>query len=1625
MAEDFGTGVSRTLSAVDRSFETVVLQKGKPPLDSELNLYQQVQSEGRAQALRALMPSGFLGDAFEADRIFKTSNRFSNLFYFGDQNGWSLNNDGDWVAKSIHTNIGTASISGGTLTDGTADFTALLSVADLAYATVDVTSGVNAGLTFTISARGATTLTLGGSPTNDASVAYTLRFHRFVLEPTVWAHVNGWVVPVVGTKVGSLPLSPNDTDTRNQIRLYPPPTGTATMRADFVFLEVWRAQISPNPSTANKPSATELWKHGNVLGGMTPFADDLIDPAITFETSERVQVQYRIRVVSDVDLTTWQAGFDTAKVFGWGTTTANTSFTFTNMKDQLNDPGLWRAGDGDASNALDTVDGYSYAVPICAVFRRNSSAYSESGSNLLGGFNRNGGAADPDDAKIFTQTELDSFDASLDRPDRLAADQITSTDILDLRHHVNSSGFDYMGLLQHNVAKLLKGNLRSTWKTSYGGYRGPVNYVVDQILTGALTSPPANISGLDGFDGKRRVFSDTAVMDPFQARAWLQPASTIPASDAGISAAQDGVYARSAVIDLLAQSRDDFFRATFATPANYMPTVGAAVSPALGGSLEAFDTWGGDIFRLKASSLNTAFSDGGTTTYTQAARFMQPGSRLEFAPHALSIFIEGDTTDYAQTGFDDATDDATSPTMWCTGAIIDGSHAGNSLDPANTTGVARSAAGLTGAISTSGPDQLFTFDATTYSGAAGSAWPTPLAVGQLLTIGNPADLLDNGTYEILEIVSDVAPVIVRVNRTTAWNTAGGSIVWDRAYNDLNPSRDLVVRLSNNFPQVDATSLDYKLRISASVMYGPGRGLSRLPLAIYSAGLLNLGPNYLVADPADPTLTPRHFRSAPYSVAQSPRAPSSVQEFRLAPMYADLGSKTVMLQPWQPLTLPPTEILDGTALHGGDGLMPLKASDPDIDNELLFGPKAGDEKYLVLDWHSLGVRLSRGTASRKTYMGLDIPIRAAADGDAWWSAGLNFFLPEVSAVPSPGLGTWDNSDVVWTNDESNGTATFLTLATHDDSGTPIAFNFQQLLTYGVNTVRMTAGIRHTSFTVDGGTTVRGLEMPYYFGPGRVWAIYERSDYQANGSNYNATTRGFVAANSTNLLVESSDVDTLWFSIDENGDGTFILPEKLISGYDPSTEYIVECSPFAFDRDFMVDENVRILLTKSPPSGDPYTVGTFHTLPVFTVPQAPDNSVAARIRYVTTPYQGDVNGTQQGFQDRGQRHGQILSDWVNGVLTDPVDTSSSELLTNPTHFEVLAGIGFVTNAGTGLISGMAETGDASRDIRTFQAFQPGREEIDFTVDPADPPFRVFANAHINDPMNPPTSGNPLNATTSLKALRVYNTQHTGAVAHLPLGVFLRDHSFVGGLLVTGQDPLLDEDFDPDLEVRMLCWSSLWGSSQLGGAAAPLVPDDHEIFPSDVLAQQTIRYDQVVKPGDVVTLVDANSDPSDILNDGKFRTNRGKAAFISRGSTPGAAMEIALSPSVARNQAVRNPILTGVVLLVRSLPERVGARTVHHGGELQMLILTSANASMADWRAPSLVGSDRLNSDAVIPLSAFIGANGLGEGLSAIDRFRLTGHPLVKGHDLQAPRLEDITLAPPGSGAFGSVVDQPGGG
>ena len=146
------------------------------------------------------------------------------------------------------------------------------------------------------------------------------------------------------------------------------------------------------------------------------------------------------------------------------------------------------------------------------------------------------------------------------------------------------------------------------------------------------------------------------------------------------------------------------------------------------------------------------------------------------------------------------------------------------------------------------------------------------------------------------------------------------------------------------------------------------------------------------------------------------------------------------------------------------------------------------------------------------------------------------------------------------------------------------------------------------SVDGGA-FQGIQFPPFIGPARITGIYIR-----NGSNvtpvqspFNAD-REFVGGIGTdvNLLRDGFDGPTILIENNDNGDITYIINKDCIDFSkvpDPSsgggcvcnpgdtestnkfnnTEFIVECTLFAFDRGFL-ETNGRFLLARNSGVGD---------------------------------------------------------------------------------------------------------------------------------------------------------------------------------------------------------------------------------------------------------------------------------------------------------------------------------------------------------------------------------------------------------------------------------------------------------
>lgn len=316
--------------------------------------------------------------------------------------------------------------------------------------------------------------------------------------PAITALVNGWVVNVNNT----------DANGWNMLTLPAAPVAAGAHRTDVVILEVWRRLLSASPDTTGKSFTGLIWRDGNVKisvadDAVLNYADDILDVLVGSESTKRVQIQYRLRVISGVDIFSYPYAMDDPTIVANSVPPAAvtpdgvaTAFNYTNLvAAPERDGGLWRAGDGNPANALGTVDGYMYAVPLLGVFRRNSAAWDKN-------TNHNGGVA---------------FPGPPDRPDGLFYDEIVADDIADLR--TVAQPIELTELLDKNMTYLLDNSLRSEWMQTAigGGVEGHTPFYACEIGVlpgdGITTGDTPGADFIGEFDAVRRRFSDRPLVE--------------------------------------------------------------------------------------------------------------------------------------------------------------------------------------------------------------------------------------------------------------------------------------------------------------------------------------------------------------------------------------------------------------------------------------------------------------------------------------------------------------------------------------------------------------------------------------------------------------------------------------------------------------------------------------------------------------------------------------------------------------------------------------------------------------------------------------------------------------------------------------------------------------------------------------------------------------------------------------------------------------------------------------------------------------------------------------------------------------------------------------------------------
>lgn len=1387
-----GPGVSRYIDARDKQLAGVVFQANKPPLDSELNLISLTELEMRAEEVRSRVCSGWLMDEANPRSDFVTAPNHSNLFFFGRKSNGEVRN-------------------------------------------------------------------------------------------FLYANVNGWVVPVGGTKTGSPPLASNDADTWNKILLNPPSTSTGGNRAEFVFLEVWLATIDvdpPAPAVApGKPQRGFLHRFGNVEGGFSQLADDLVDPKINFETTRRVQIQYRIRVVPDVNLAQNPEGFDPTLVFARGMLTEPSAIPFENMRQKLGDPGLWRAGTGDPST-FGTADGFVYAVPICAVFRRNGAGFSDVG-NLAGAFNRNTVAIGRDGATTYTNSlalpsdfsetatsftmssitgtilatmnsfgeayfRVDDeiirinnivavsptqFTITVDRgqlqssvkshkagtalnlytvrPDGLFADQITATDILDLRHSV-ADKFDHESTLKTNLIALLKGNLRTTWKR-FGSTNaaGPVVFYGDRITDTSVFV--GGLTRLDQPDGNRRLFSDCVTAQRFNCPVQVPTNSTTINSQMQFAVAPYNIQ-----VDWTA------------SPPTHIQ--GNRLS---GGIYPSW--WNGDKITLRIANFRT----GLPASDADQVRFIKPEEDAD----AVIIRFEGMTTD--PNGGNPLASTPTSPT---------------SSNPNLTS---------------------------------------PVPTGQrILKHGQGLNvLIDSNGDMVITLQSGTVDTELQ---------------------------EFIDALQGN------TSLAYvqkvMMHVEFAVLYGAGRGLSHKPDFVhtchYRGSPTNTSRAILRDGLSDKNrMVPTYLGDSPYVQTGNNRTYARTSDLMIDP-----GSKSVYIAPYRNVQIPALLCRDGSKLNWYSSGTLFQGAMPQYKID------GTTQLYTTQTMTALGALFYRGSESRYVEIPMEYLPRLGLHhtpivsvSNTVFSSGINFLL---MAKEGPNSNTSDYNQ---------------NLVSYPNAAGYYIVTPQVGEAYGNNSGSISFfGQKYTNdqLQAQNGGPFRGIKFPPFMAPARITGVYLRNgNAVVPSSSPFDNNRVFVggAGKDVNLLRDNFDGPTFLLESNTDGDVVFILNADVIdltkaptgTTFDAS-DFLIECVIFGYDRGFL-QTNGRVCVAKLSGGGTTAVAVNAFTdqtdVRVGLVTPAPLTSGSTNnevtIYYSRTPYQGDVFGSQSAYSDDTYKRGPLTPSEATSIFNNPLGPVSTLTFPNKVGYEVLTAISFVTSLGTGRLSG-------SVPIPLLSVEEAPNNPPDYAGTWVDLDRR-FAISRVGyedwSAAKFPVTAASVAARPAIKFGAIsdrydhdLHPEFAGCTVHLPLGAYFRDKDFTGKTLYQsrstsgiGSIPLGAFSIIP------------FEAAQSKAAAGSSTWEGTEFICGNASGTAGIGTESIVG-------VDGTSSTTDVQ---VFKTSRGGAAYSATGPWPGGLISSRFPK--ARFNTEAGSVLIATAYLVKSHPQALGSSEVHPGHELQMVVVT----------------------------------------------------------------------------------------
>jgi hypothetical protein len=1402
------------------------------------------------------------------------------------------------------------------------------------------------------------------------------------------ALVHGWMIPVAGTNNGQ--------DFRNIIQLPPPQGSSSSSDVHFVFLEAWEARIPPGQDVT-KPDSDKVYRFGNVEYGGTQLDDDMISPHLEKESTERTQIQYRLRVIEGVDPTDHPYGFDNAiKAQGPQPnplSTSNTDYAFDNMGDEMDDPGLWRAGVPNTLNAkkddvahqsdLETVDGYVYAVPLCFVFRRTDGTWDI--THQTHAYNRNPTMSVPSEAERLPTVSLDG---SLSRAE-------TSSFTVDTSQ--TSTVFNSGGGLMRIEDEIIE-------YTSYNGTtvnissRGAKDTFITQHDDGAevhhVSGHPEGlfsdqITEDDVYD-LRHLTSfgdwdfDSLLDENFDAlvKGDLQTQWKISRGDVkGTHHYEIDFFGTNPSNASYVEDRDkpDGFRKVFSDAATPQPNnLLVAAQDGVGGDgfgttstttydlnpsadLFKFNTSGtweeGDSLSINLSQYRNTFDD---VSRTEKVRFIHPSEYEDTSYDPMTISFANTYVHNTTSGLQDDLDARGSDPSFLVFGERPSDVSASYLSEDTTT------------IDYDDSPSPSTIDPTSVSfGDTPSSLGGSTEVGDYLANrnawiicrGETANPGRNGAFKILGHDGTGGLEVEAADGTDpAFGGAGspsGMEWFIRLESCTSQDEEVLIVLNSGLSGTPAGEFtDARLNLSYDLLYHPSRGLSRCPDDMLHLRMTTSNADSYLRE--DDLLNIRaqdeakKIESAPMESYQHRRDDDPRQDIRdvagsiqkiHAESYVDRGSKTLLFQP--------TRIVE-PSLYAQQQQVSL--SHDTLLNDAGFQGASTSDPLINVPGHLLP------PPGR-----LDVPFvdtqTTSTNEPAW---GLNSTILQDASS--------QNQEFVITN----------ALCVYDSTNLSAG---QYNSVVGLSTVGSGGPNRDAivaRYYDEGG--VEGLEVSQHIGFSRLYGIYEQSDFYTNNINERGEFVGGVnnlyrqkdgSFNGTNLL--RTDIEKGALHITDRD--SFVIPRKVIdestlSGSFENTAFILEGAIFAFNNWTSDRVQFHPLLSSSVSSGQLLENISFLT-------NAPaDASASVQAVSARTPYQGNVSGTMPAsttspsntsYDDYRPKDQADTSVELNDLNTDlDIDDARVE---HPARMEILSKKRFATSLGTGRVSGPVKHGSYT--------------DIGYLDKNGFPDSSSVGNRRQ-------VRSRGLVHSSSLDISRIKKDVYTGLSERLPIGMYASDHQLCGepfyGQKQTfwtlsakegdGHTSYLDDGIPDDGQ------SMVFSDGTSGGSSSSLTyGPSNDLYRTyrggTVMTEEgrpvTMSGERVYK--EYPELQDATDEYLEALENNSFN--------------PSSVDKQAIIDKHKKRMRIHGSVLFGVACLVRTQKEVSASTQVNNGQELQMLVITGVAFGQDDRNVSPLDGNLKRE---YLDLDLQLSPVGTGEGYCAADRYRIMGRPL------RSPSRED---------------------